>query len=87
MITSLYYTSHISAIILDELLEVWNRGFIKDDVINGRLINSNSFLKQPVEQCIVKTLKLHHHDPRTSPFGDSVIFNVGETSVLEAVHW
>ena len=32
-----------------EPLEVWTRGFIKDDVINGRLININSLYQQSVE--------------------------------------
>ena len=34
---------------LGEWLEVWTRGFIKDNVINGRLMNTISYFKIPVE--------------------------------------
>ena len=34
---------------------------------NGRVINSNNFLFQPVEWRIGNTIRLHHYDPHSSP--------------------
>ena len=45
-----YHKSYLHAYLsefLGEWLEVWTRGFIKDDVIYGRLININSLKKHP----------------------------------------
>ena len=35
---------------LDEWLQVWTRGFIKDRVINGTLINTNSITADQVTE-------------------------------------
>ena len=35
---------------LDEWLQVWTRGFIKDSVINGTLINTNSITADQVTE-------------------------------------
>ena len=40
---------HISAIIFGWMAKVWSRRFTKNDVINGRLITTNSVLKQSIE--------------------------------------
>ena len=34
---------------------------------NGRVINSNNFLFQPVEWRIGNTIRLHRYDPHSSP--------------------
>ena len=39
---------HISVRIFGWWLEVWTRGFIEDDVINGRFTNINTHISQPV---------------------------------------
>ena len=36
--------------VLDEWLQVWTRGFIKDSVINGTLINTNSITADQVTE-------------------------------------
>ena len=58
---------------LGEWLEVWTRGFIEDNVINGSFININSNEHQPVVSHIGKTVVLYRYDPRSSP-GEVGIF-------------
>ena len=55
---------HISAIIFGWMAKVLSRRFTKNDVINGRLITTNSVLKQSIEQRNGKTVILHRYDPR-----------------------
>ena len=50
-----YHKSYLHAYLsefLGEWLEIWTRGFIKDDVINGRFIYINSLYNQSVIQLI-----------------------------------
>ena len=53
-----YHKSYLHAYLsefLGEWLEVWTWRLIKYDAINGRFININSLLKQPVDYRISKT--------------------------------
>ena len=70
---------------MGEWLEVWTRRFIKDNVINGRLMNTDRFLKIPVEQDIGKTAKLHCFDLHSIP--PLIMFVkqcIGDSALVEA---